>query len=411
MTENQEQRSQSSHMIVNSEIEPLLQPQRAVITLNLVELHKKFDEFFQANETAITAMYKGKIKGQKVKGGKVKNAQKILESQLGVNSMYAEVLHQLIHTAIPDVFFIEGCKLFNSDAENEGVAKLVTLFYYTPDLELLEDIKYVCESPVQQAEEDAWVDRCIELKQAHKTTEPYNKEDLNIENLEVLIDLIVTDDKYTLRRTWIELDHLPAKLRKCIKQHKKGDLFETKYQAQGLAAVDKDKDKDQVVELGAHIKIYDVRKLVYPEIGDALAKLEKFDNLEQFRTQFQVDYDEYLEQAKQGIVYNYIVNEIVEKSKLPYLPDVMIRRNAQAWQAMHLARCQDNEQQAIMVLGAKTAEEMGGYFRTYAIQKLLADSAARKYAKIHNLPFTENILIDHMMNEIEWIDKKEEKNA
>jgi len=345
-----------------------------------------------------------KVKGQKVKGGKIKHSQRILENQLGVNNIYVDVLHQILQESLDDVFFVEGFRVSNfeeKDAETGKLipdASLVAKFYYSPELELTGDLDYTCENPVRQAEDDAWTDRCTELQQKHKRTEDYTEASLDVDNLEVLIDLIVTDDKYTLRRKWIEMAHLPSSIQKEIKQHAKGDLFETKYQVP---------TQGKLTELDAHIKVYDVRTIIRPDVDDELAKLEDFESLEQLKAQFQADFDEYTERARKGVAFNHVVNQIIANSKLPHIPDVIIEREMQGRLTEHLARCGKDAAKAMAVVGVTTQDEMEKKFRASVIQEILSGIAARKYAQMHDLPVKEQTLVDHMVDEIEWTDKKE----
>lgn len=377
------------------------------IKLDHKELRKRFNDFFFAREDTLVERYK--VKGQKLKGGKVKNARKILESQLGVNKMYVEVLGQILQEQIDDLLFLEGQRLVDFEDKEKPEALLVAHFYYSPDLVMTGDIDYTCENPVRQSEEDAWADRCKELQHKHKYNEAYTEESLDVEGLEVLIDLIVSDDRYTLRRKWIELAHLPKSLQTEIKAHKAGDLFETKYQAHTLQGLSPEgEDPKDITELDAHVKIYDVRRLIRPDIDDDLAVKEKFESLEQLKAQFQVDFDEYTERARKGVAYNHIVNQVVAASKIPQLPDSMVDREMRAQLAEHLERCHKDEQLAMKVVGASNRKDMEKQFRHRVIQEIVAGLAAKKYAKIHGMPVKEELLVDHMTNEIEWVEKKEE---
>lgn len=412
MTANQEPKSPSEDTnLYTTEIEPLLQPHRAVVKIDQKELRKRFNEFFSVHEDGMVAHYK--VKGQKLKGGKVKSARKILEGQLGVNNMYVDVLNQILQEQLTDVFFVEGCRVANFEEKDKPEAALVAKFYYSPELELLEgaEISYECENPVRQSEDGAWADKCKELQQKHKYTEEYTAASLDTDDLEVLIDLIVSDDKYTLRRKWIELVFLPSALQTEIKAHAVGDLFETKYQAHALQNNPPDDLEDKVAELDAHVKIYEVRKVIRPDVDDALAVKEEFESLELLKTQFQVDFDEYTERARGGVAFNHIVNQIIGGSKLPHIPDVIIEREMQTRLAEHMAGCRDGEKQAMMIMGVDNREDMEKKIRAQVIQEILSGLAARKYAAMHELPVKEQVLVDHMVNEIEWQEREEVKDA
>jgi len=409
MSENLEQNSQSESTAPTEvpeavkyqvEIEPLLQPHRAVLSIEHKDLRARFNDFFHVHEDKMVAHFK--VKGQKAKNGKVRRAQKILESNLGVNNMYVDVMHQLLYEQITDIFFLEGFRLTDFEDKDKPKASIVAKFFYAPDLELVGDINYECENPVRQPEADAWADRCRELQHKHKYNEEYTDTSLDVDNLEVLIDLIVSDDKYTLRRKWIELAHLPQALQTEVKAHVVGDLFETKYQAHDLT-------ESKAKELDAHVKIYEARKLVRPEIDDELAKKEEFESVDQLKAQFQVDFDEYTERAKSGVAFNHVVNAIIAVCKLPHIPDMMIAREMQQRLDEHLQRCRGDKKMAMAVLGVSKPEDMETQFRARVIQEILSGLAARKYAQIHDLPVKENILVDHMLNQVEWVERKEEK--
>jgi len=397
MTDNQEPKSQSEDTKFPMEIEALLQPHRAIIQIPTSELRKRFDDFFHAYEAVLVAKYK--VKGRRGKGGKVKNAKKILEKQLGVNNLYHDVLAQVLRDNLPEVFFVEGFRL-SDFSDDEETAPLVAKFYYYPELELNGDIDYVCENPVMQDEEAAWEDRCRELQHQHKYNEEYTEDSLDADNLEVLLDLIVSDDQYTLRRKWLELTHLPSSLQEEIRKHKKGDLFETKYLAPNLSG------GDGADELDAHIKIYDVRTLIRPEVDDELAKKAGFDSLQLLRNQFQADYDQYVEQAQAGVAFDHIVEEMLGKCKLPQIPNSIIEQNAESRLSEHLRRCKDDKQMAMKVVGVSKWGELEAKFRASVIHDILRDLAARKYAEMHDLPVKEKILMDHMVSQIEWVERK-----
>ena len=408
MTETQEQSSPSEDTKYQVEIEALLQPHRAVVKVEHEELRKRFNDFFFVHEDQMVAKFK--VKGQKTKGGKIKKAQKILESHLGVNNMYVDVLYQVMEEQVPDIFFLEGLRVVDFEDKKKPEASIVAKFFYAPDLELTGEINYTCNSPVQQPEADAWADRCKELQQKHKYTEEYKESSLDIDNLEVLIDLIVSDDQYTLRRKWLELSYLPTTLQAEIKKHAVGDLFETKYLVPGLPKKD-EQAKEKTKELDAHIKIYDVRKVVRPEIGDDLAKKEEFESLEHLKAQFQVDFDEYTERARSGVAFNHVVNQIIAVSKLPHIPETMIARETQQRMEEHLQRCRGDEKMAMAVLGVSEPEDIEKQFRARVIQEILAGLAARKYAQVYDLPVKEQILVDHMVNQIEWVEQEDEVKA
>jgi len=348
-----------------------------------------------------------KVKGQKSKGGKIKSAQKILEGQLGINNLYVDVLYQVLQEYLADAFFVEGCRVSDFEAKDKDTGKmlpeaaLVAKFYYSPELELTGDIDLTCENPVRQPEDDAWVDRCTELQHKHKRTEDYPGPSLDANNLEVLIDLIVSDDKYTLRRKWIAMANLPSSLQTDIKQHAVGDLFETKYQVP---------TQGKPTELDAHIKVYEAHTLVMPDVDDELAKLEEFESLEMLKAQFQVDFDEYTERARKNVAFGHMVNQIIANSKVPHIPEVIIDRQMQERLAEHLARCGKDAKKAMAVVGVTTQDKMEEKFRAVVIQEMLSGIAARKYAQLYDLPVKEQTLVDHMVNEIEWVDKEEVKD-
>jgi hypothetical protein len=394
MTENRELRSQSENTNFQVEVEPLLQPHRATITAPKAELRKRFDDYFHVHEAEFIKQYD--IKGQKIKGGKIKNAQKILEGSVDVNSLYPEVLHQCLTEHIEDVFFIEGFRVLDFDDDRTEECRIVAKIFYYPKLEMTGEIDYSCPTPVKQSEEAAWEDKCKELQHKHKYTEEYESDDLTEDGLEVLLDLIVSDDKHTLRRKWLELSHLPSSLQEEIKKAKKGDMFQTKYSV--FDVEDEDVEK---TELDATVKIYDARKVIRPEVDDELAKKEDFESLEQLRNQFAADFDEYLENAKRAAAADHIIFQITHKSQVPHLPEIMLERRASELVDMFVQRF-GNAENAMAAGQVESLDELATKLRPRVIADILSMLAFRHYAEMHSLPIKEKVILDHLVDSIEW---------
>lgn len=369
-----------------------------MIDIPYTDLRAKFDEYFEANKNDIIQTYG--IKGKKTANGKIPKDALTYEKRLGETTLYYDILTGIVAKHLDDLFFIEGVNLVNFK-EGEETAHLVALFFRYPKLELLSDVDYTCTDPVKQDEAGAWADRMSEIQNKFRVLEDYMEKAVPTENAELLVDIISSQDgkpfpSYTFRRRWFNVNQLPKTLLETLGAHEVGDLFETTLDLPDIYS-----GATKAVQM--HVKVYEAKLIKLPEVNDALAVQAGFESLEMLKNQFRVEFDEYVLRARKNAAIDHVINQLLQHSKLPQLPENCVFSNANLRMREHLEQYGGDKKRASLAVGAKTEDEMVHVFRRIVVKDILQQIALRKYAEIAGLSLDDPGLIDHMIEHVNFV--------
>lgn len=400
MSENQEQKSQSEDTILDPVIEPMAQPHRIIVSVPYDEIREGFDKFWSEHEEDIIKKFK--IKGRKLKGGKVKDAQKIAESNIGIRKLYTPVLIEKIHDKIKDVLFVEDVAGM-VDEGNENIFKVYGRFYYTPKITLEKDPDFKVLKQFNEDIEAMYQRRLEDLQRKYRVVQEYQGEDIK-EDHNVLIDIIASCeekpyDRGTSRNTYIHMSYFPEEIKTAIMEHKKGDLFEASY------VMDKRDPELEGKTVNVHIKIYDVQEIIYPEINDDLVKEENFESLEKFHEKFIEDYTNYLDNSKRGMVMEHVITDILTDLHHPEVPQCWLDANVASFERNILQKFQGDKDRMMMSLRANDKDELYNLLKGEVLRDLVRVMALRAYADYYELdPKDDDNILDHMLERVEWIE-------
>lgn len=426
--ENQEPKSKSDHTCSSTEegkdecstkqtdelkvsIELLAQQYQAVVPIPYDELRTKFDEFWKEHSEVMVNRFNLKLKKKKNNKINLEEAQKILENTIKVDKLYKSIITNIFVNKIDEtnnrkdcVLFINSVRLSNFEPDNTPF--IVGMFYYRPNLELLDDIDFKLKRMPKKSWDDIWNNKSEYLKNKHKTFIPC-EDDITIKDgMNVLMDIMAScDDKLdpdlSCRLNWFEVSNIKSEsFKKELFKHKKNDLFDVVY----IVKDDKGNDK----EAYAHVKIHEVQTIVYPEINDELIQKEsnKFKTLDEFMQDAKKNYSEYVDSIDKNVAVDHVMNQIATKSRIPPVPMGWIDSVANKRMEAHIANNQNNKDKAIKLIGASDEVGMFNMFCDYAHQDYVRDLVVRKYAEMYNLDFSnpESITND-IYNRIEWTEE------
>jgi len=409
--ENQEQKSQSETTVdleqpYVASLEPLPSPYRAVIEFSSKKLRKLFDDYWRENEVDILAKYP--VQAKKEKGGKVPTAKKLLENNIPLNKLYAQVLFDVVIDTVDSVFYVEYVNLANF-VKND-VSEITSVFYTYPELELQEPISYEVKPAFDYDPDTQWEQRKLVLQHKHKKTAPCDDEEVK-ENHSILLDIHASCEgephaEGTFHRQWVEWKMLNVpKLKEELLQHKKGDLFEISYELDPTKAPDMEGKT-----IDAHVKIYELQTVEYPEIDDEIAKKEGFDSIAELEKIFREEYENYISQARKALVADHMINEILTKSKIPLLPAKWVQFATENIIEQNSLQFGGDRKKLMNAVGATTEERLHEIFKAQAHREALTILAVRKYADMHGLDRPEEDNEDifrHMMDHVEWVEESD----
>lgn len=379
-------------------IEPLAIPYQVVAHVPYEDLRTMLDYYFKSYEASI--LKKFPVKGKKSKGGHIKNAQTLLEKTYGIVKLYSEVLTSIFFESMKEeILFVRGLN-FQNFVEGKIVQVVAHMFLY-PELEINDEISYSTPNPLNLDEEAEWENRKKEAVFKNKMEQDFEG-DIITHDEKVLLDVIASregkpDDDSSFRGQWFEMRHAPKALAEAVMKQTKGDLFETEYDMPDLKT-------GEMVHITAHIKIHDVKTVLLPEIDDDLAKTEGFENMDEFRAQFAIDFQAYKLNAVKIQAYEYMVNEIITHSRIPQFPEEWLIDNAKTHLTKHVQNCGGNSQKAFTLLGADNEGAAIKYMRNYVIQEGLKLLAIKKFCQIHGLEPAAVDVAEEMANRITWTD-------
>ena len=386
------------------EIESLPQQFRASIPLEYKEVREKFDDFWNKHMDIILQKYP--LKNFKKKGGFKKDPKKVLEKTFKHKKLYSSVLTEIFLEKIENVLFIEAIDLFNF--EEDTTPYLIGLFYYIPELVLncqIDELDFSLPAPDLKSLEDEWARRCRELQHKHRVLTNYEGDDVQ-EDHNALMDIMASCEgspyeAISGRNTWhIVKDIRFPDLKKAVLEHKKGDLFEINF--------DIDDKKIEAV-----VKIHELQTITYPELDDELAQKEnkKFNSFSHLKDEFEAGYNSYTQQVKENMVFDKVINEIIQKSTIPIAPSLYVRANASQLMTQHVQSCGGKAEDAARRLGLSDVKAMQQQFEIHAQKNFIRDLALRKYVSLFDVEIEKDNYdkaVKDMVTRVEWIESKKE---
>lgn len=375
-------------------IEEMARPYRAFVPITQEALTDLMEGYWAENAQNIIKLtgYKGK----KGKGGLVdlEKARKAIESTHGVSKIYREAFSKYALGAVQgdigkDILLLTGLSL------EEG--RIIVTFFVYPELIFNGEINYDLTSIITRTVDEEFDARCKDLQYNHReftSTDGVKPDDQDL----VVVDIIcnIGDKGYeegTKRLIKVAVEELPVpEIRQAVKESVKGDLVELTYSLPAGEVV------------SAQVKIHDVQKVSFLSTeSDDLYKLEGFEGKEAFRATFESQYHEYCANAEKYQAFEYILNQLIEKSIMEPIPDQYLEMAGHNLITRHSASMGSKEA-AMRSVGAKTESEMIRIMQVEALRSLVQKMAVNKYISIHGLKkdTTYPEIVEHMHLHINW---------
>jgi len=300
-------KSQSNHGLNDSgnsvTIDALPQEYRAVITVPYAKLRADFDAYWKVHELDLLRQYP--VKGKKSKGGKIKNAQKIVESQTNFEGMYTEVLAEVIQTKIDKILFIKRLYLLKFD-EAYTDAQVGAVFYYQVAPISVEDLDYECKNPVKLSEDEAFEEEKKSRKFEHVTYDSIETLAEAKDGAQALITIKalseVNDEikgKMEKEAEWVLISSLP------FISPDVGMVVDMEYPLDGE-------------EYAVQVSVQGARNLVF--LSDAaLAEKLEFASIEEHRVKFNEGFADYTDSAKEMFAREFLITQVLAK-QMPLFP-------------------------------------------------------------------------------------------
>ncbi len=408
MSENPELKSESEDLKVDEtplrepQIEQLAPSYRAVIWLRYEELKEKFDEYWDMHSDAIIQQT-----GVKARKGK---ARAIIERQYKLSRVYGEILQNIVFDNVDgDVMFMEGMDLFRYEPGSED-CHVVAVFYYVPELEMKGELDWAIPRPLMPPEEEEWGRRQKEVQTQYKTTAPEEGDEIK-ENHEILMDVTasIEGEPYAMgsfQGHWMELKVLHyEELKDALLGRKKGDLFELEFPARYDSSVE-----GKIVQ--AQVKVHDLRVISYPEIDDALAKDDGYEDMADFKQRFHDDYSKYVQNAEQSTVVDHILRQIMLKSTVPMFPQEWISKNVVRMVAEFIEQHGGDKRKAMASVNAPDEAAMSEMFKGNLYREYMQQLAGRAYCAMFEIeePGSDE-MFEHMLSKVQWTEQPAEEVA
>lgn len=388
-------------------IEPLPQEYRATIPFSRDEINPLMEEYWKTHEEILLKRFP--VKAKKRKGGKSLKGRKLLEDTIPAEKLYAEVFANYAVSKLDDVFFLKGIHIPHIDG---NCGTVLAFFFKNPRLDIYQDfeLNHEIEHEPWPTADSQWEVRLRDAQNKGRTIKDSEDEEVK-EYHEVLMDVIASHegsplDEGTFRREWREWKTLVAPMKELLLGRKKGELFETSFvmpdHIEGMGGK----------KVDAHIKIYELRDIEYPQVDNELAKDEGFDNLDAFREQFDKEYAAYIQDAKRGLAVDHYINQIRSLAKIPMVPADWVNAQVEGLLTQNLQRFNNSESRMCMAFGAKSLDQVRHMMKGRVFDDLLSKLAVETYTRIFNLenPEVEAVFND-MVDRVIWKEKADEKEA
>jgi len=393
-------------------VSPLAQQHQAVITIPYEELRTRFDKYWKEHSKALVDRFNVKLERKKEGRVDFSKAQKILEKTIKPNKLYRETLIDIFMEKLDEfsgqkgsVLFLESIRLSGFDNSDQD-SFLVGMFYYAPELELLEEIDFVAEKPFKENWGEIWGKKIENLQHKHRITAPCEEDVYISESMHVLIDIHASSDgkpdpNLSLKLKWLEVSRIESNTFKTeLCKHKKGDTFDVIYE------VGDDGEK----EASAQVKIHEMEHITYPEITDELIKKSElsfgdknFETLDEYMQSELKRYREYLDSVLANAATSHILNQIATKSKIPPAPMGWINNVAKQGMEKHVSQSGGDTNKAMKSIGAASESDMLNLFCDQANNEYVRHLATRKYASMYDMEYTDSdALVADMASKMKW---------
>ena len=404
--ENQEQKLKSVDIEDNKicaeiddeveEIQPYATAYRIKVPIKYGDLRKKFNTFWKENKKALRKQFD--IPDKKKGGKDSKEAQKALESNLGVEKLYHVLLCDYIIDKKPNVLFVEEIDIKNF--EPGKITSVEAKIYEIPKVEMTGEINMDIDMSNFKVkdEDEAWKKRVEDLRQKYRDEVPHDGS-LN-ENCNVVIDIISSKDGMphpglTITRKGIDIQSIigtPA-IKEAILSHKKGDRFEVTM---------KDEKESIIV---SQIMIWDSFKVSFPEVNDELAKKDGFDSLDDMKETYITNIRNSVNELRKNYIVQRVCKSIINNMEFTSIPEPWINAKATATIQKHVKDFGSLEK-AISTIGVIDEEQLVEMFRAQSMTELIQFMALKKYAELNDIHLVKNnmvVVADHMMENVRLV--------
>jgi len=386
-------------------VEPMACPYRAIIKVSYDSLREKFDTFWGTNGSFIVE--KVGYKGKKHKGGLVDlvEAKTYLESHLGVNKLYRQVLVELALTYLTEKYeevgskpmFIERINL-NSVFAPDQELYVLCIFYFWPKLMYSGDpLTFNFVRPRSRSGEAETERRLKQIASQFPVIASVEGDDITSE-MEVLYDVIasVNSEPYeegTLRKQWNSVAQIesPA-LKDALLSHKKGDLFECSFT-----------HKD--VDITAHIKIYDTRIVKERDLDDPeLYVLAKLGDRESYTKRVCDEFATYMDQVEAQTGFDDVLNGLTLNSTIEPIPQKWIDLNTDHMKNEHIAKNGGDKEKALRVLNVENEEKLIQLFEQHVLRSAITQMAVNYYSYEYKVEATAEAVAKDIKDRATWSD-------
>lgn len=383
-------------------INPLAQPYHVELTLSDDELAELFDKYWVDNEEELLKDVSKLYKGKKRKGGKLdtSKARQVLESTLGVSSLYKNVLTRFIGDKVEeeskdDVMLVNTVNVINYKDEEKPTVGFMEYFYW-PKLTFDKDLTFEFQRPKSFDSEKEFKLRCEVLRdqfREHSVAEEFEERDQR-----VLVDIIVSSeegpvDALTQRSAWLDTDKIsPDEVRTSILEHKKGDLFELDF-------------THDEKEYHAHVKIYEINNIHYLSLEDEdLYVKAGYASKKQLKDTFEEQYSKFVKDHEKNIVYNGVMNQLMFDAKMENIPQRWIELHTEDFVARHLSSFNNDKDRALSSIGASNEDEMRDQFSAQVYKETIIQMVSRWYSKKFDCEMSPEKIAEHAWSQATWLD-------
>lgn len=378
-------------------IGPLSTPYRAVFEdLSYDDFKLKFDKYWDENKVNIINKFKAKIRNKKSK-----LQRQVVENTIGIKKLYTDIFIDWINDKIDNILFIEELSIFGFENKLNGERKpiIMIVFYYTPEITIDKDIDFKLKNNRKGISEEKQLDNYLNITLMNKyRIETNHKGDIIDDCCKVQVDIISKVDGdlvegLTKYKEWIDLTNFPnIKLREEIINHKKNDIFDVEWET----------SNNKLVK--AQITIHDIKSIKFPDIDDALARREGFNDLELLKENFLKDYRKIIKNNNEELAKGHIINQVFREYEIPPFPERWLQILAKDSMNAFIKDNNKNLKAVMQSVGAKDKDELLKMFKSQIHRDFVQKMIIRAYIKKFNLENDEKNFLQHVMNNIEWIE-------
>jgi len=376
--ENLEQKSKSEDIKDESvELKPYATAFRVSVNIKYGDLRKKFNSYWKEHKKSLRKKF-----GIVDKNVKSKEAQKMIENNIGIEKLYSTVITDYVMDKLPAVLFVEEIEVKNFEPGETVIIN--AKIYEIPKVELNDGINMevnMSNFKVRDPKENL-KKRIDDIVNKYRKEVPYEGA-LN-DNCNVVVDIISSKDgmpfpQMTITRKGIDIKNIidTPKIKEAIIAHKKGDKFEVHTE---------DEQNSKII---TQIKIWDSFKIELPEVNDDLAIKEGYSSLDELKKSYLGNLEEHVNKLKNDYVVNKICKNIINSMEFTAIPEPWLEAKSRATLYKHVNEMGGLDK-ALDIIGAESEQQVIEMFKAQAMTELVQFMALKKYAEINNINTNKN---------------------